>query len=461
MKILLVEDDAATRKGIRVFLEREGHGVIEAENGKQALQSLDREPPDLIISDVMMPEMSGLELLRALTEKNVQISVIIITAFASVQDAVQAVKNGAEDYLTKPLNLEELKIRIDKIESKMALLAENRRLKERLKNLEFPEMVGTSKGMQEVQEMIRRVAADPDIPVMIYGESGTGKELVARAIHNHSARAENSFVAVNCAAFPENLLESELFGYKRGAFTGAYRDKIGYFQAARGGTLFLDEMGDMSPNMQAKLLRVLQEGAMQPLGSTQTVEVDVRIIGASNRNLTRLTEEGLFREDLYYRLNVVEIVVPPLRERREDIPLLIEYFGERMVKEGSRRLSFTPRAIELLLKYHWPGNVRELENLLRRLQVTCPTGKVQPADLPEKIYRPPRSGSVPATEPPMSNDYKKALEQAVREFERDFLSRHLRQHRGNISHTAAAIGLSRVALHKKIKQLGIEVKDLE
>ncbi len=459
MKILLVEDDATTRKGIRVFLDREGHKVVEAENGKLALQSLRQERPDLIISDVMMPEMNGLELLRALGEEGIRVPVIMVTAYASVQDAVQAVKNGAEDYLTKPLNLEELKIRIGKIESKMELLAENRRLIERLKSLEFPEMVGVSKAMREVQELINRVAADPDVSVMITGESGTGKELAARAIHNRSARAEKPFVAVNCAAFPENLLESELFGYKRGAFTGAYRDKVGYFQAARQGTLFLDEVGDMSPNMQAKLLRVLQEGTMQPLGGTHTVAVDVRIIGASNKNLAQLVEDGLFREDLYYRLNVVEITVPPLRERQEDIPLLIEYFLAGFARDGGRQLIFSSGTMDLLLGYSWPGNVRELENLLRRLLVTCKAGEVRSADLPEKIRRSSLPTGASENSPLQIGNYKTALEQAVQKFEKDFLSHHLLLHGGNITRTAAAIGLSRVALHKKIKQLGIDVKN--
>ncbi len=458
MKILLVEDDAILRKGIRVFLTREGHEVVEAENGKHAFILLKKDPVDLIVSDVMMPEMDGLDLLKHVHAYRPQLPILMMTAYASVKDAVFAVKNGAEDYLTKPLDLQELKIKISKIEEKTALLAENSDLKEKIKRLEFSEMVGTSPPMRALKEMIRRVAADPTLPVMINGESGSGKELVARAIHSFSERAANPFVAVNCAAFPEELLESELFGYKKGAFTGANHDKPGYFQEADKGTLFLDEIGDMSAKMQARLLRVLQEKTIQVLGSTKTQRIDVRIIGASNKKLNDLVEQGIFREDLFYRLNVIELKVPALREHPEDIPLLIDYFVKQKEEVSGKKLFFSSQTIEMLQSYSWPGNVRELINLLRQLQITCISEQVLPTDIPLKIRQSKPFDAKYFSDESFPSDYKRALKGAIQTFDFNFLNNQLKLNKGNISKTAKAIGLSRVALHKKINDLGIPMK---
>ena len=456
MKILIAEDDPATRRGIEVFLKNQGMTVFAAENGEDALAQFWQNHPDLVLSDVKMPRMGGLELLRRIRKSGTSVPVLIMTAFASVEDAVQAMKNGAEDYLTKPLNLEELRLKLNRIREKMRLIEENRSLRKRLRTLEFPEIIGVSAPMRAVFDLIEKVAADPSIPVMIYGESGTGKELVARTIHLRSARAERPFVAVNCSAIPENLIESELFGYKRGAFTGATRDKFGLFQSAHRGTLFLDEVGEMSPALQAKLLRVLQEGCVKPVGGTEEITVDVRVIGASNRKLQTLVEEGLFREDLFYRLNVMEVTLPPLRERQTDIPLLLQFFAERYQQNSREKKHFSSETLRILTQYDWPGNVRELENAVRVALVTSPETVVRPQDLPDKIrqgIKPPAGEQKQAW---FSRDYKESLQQVVEAFDRDFIAFYLREFKGNISRTADAIGLSRVALHKKIRQYGIK-----
>ncbi len=447
MKIILAEDDPIMRSGIETFLKSQGHQVDAVGTGNAALQRCRETVPDLILSDVKMPEMDGLSLLAKLQEEGISLPVIIMTAFATVEDAVLAMKNGAEDYLTKPLDLEELKIRIQKIQQKISLLKENRELKKRLRAWEIPEIVGVSKPIREVLKKISSVAKDADVAVMIYGESGTGKELVARSIHALGERSQRPFLAVNCAAIPDDLLESELFGYRKGAFTGAYRDKDGVFQEADGGTLFLDEVSEMSPRMQAKLLRVLQEGQFQVLGSPSQIRVDVRIIGASNRDLKQMIETGNFREDLYYRLNVVEILLPPLRKRPEDIPLLIEHF-----LNGRRTLIFPEATLEVLQKYPWQGNVRELENLVRMLQATTEGDTVHPEHLPEKIVAGASLSALNWKELWKKKDFQAALHQAIENFEREFLGYHLKKNNLNISQTATAINLSRVSLYKKIKQ---------
>jgi len=455
MNILLVEDDDSTRKGVAAFLKSEGHHVSEASTGARALPMCQRETFDLIISDVRMPEMGGLELLSKLREFAITIPVIMITAYATVEDAVTAVQNGADDYLTKPLNLDELALKIERLEQRQLLLRENRQLKDRLGRLEFPEMIGAGKAMQEIQSWIHRLENDPDVSVMIYGESGTGKELVARTVHQRSQRVEKPFVDINCAAFSDELLESELFGYKKGAFTGAYRDKEGIIQSAHGGTMFLDEVGEMSPRMQSKLLRVIQEHTIQPVGSTSSCRVDVRILGASNKNLHNLVEEGTFREDLYYRLNVVEIHIPPLWERRDDIPLLIQHFLQKFLRKRKKPLRFTQAAYDLLRQYPWPGNVRELENLVRMLVVTCESEDVDGDNLPEKIRTKKETTPKAWRTILRQNDYKTALHNMMANFETEFLRHHLQKNHGNISKTAQSIGLSRVAVHKKLKQYGI------
>ncbi|NOY77025.1 MAG: sigma-54-dependent Fis family transcriptional regulator [Calditrichaeota bacterium] len=457
MKILIAEDDPATRRGIEIFLQNQGFDVVSTENGAAALRELENQLPDVVLSDVKMPRMGGLDFLREIRLREPNLPVLMMTAFASVEDAVQAMKQGADDYLTKPLNLEELRLKLNRIQEKAVLLEENRALRAQLKRLEFPEIVGTSKPIREVFQLIAKAAADPDIPVMIYGESGTGKELVARAIHTRSRRAQAPFVAVNCGAIPENLIESELFGHKRGAFTGAVRDKEGLFQAAQNGTLFLDEVSEMSPQLQVKLLRVLQESRVKPVGGTVEIPVNVRILGASNKDLRKEMADGRFREDLFYRLNVLEVTLPPLRERRDDIPLLVHHFAEKYRKDGGEPKHFSRKALERLSFYDWPGNVRELENTVRVTLVSAPGKLVNSADLPPKITRlKPVSDSGTGLWKWDGSDYKYNLQKVVEAFEREFLTFHLHETGGNVSQTAEKIGLSRVALHKKIKLYGIK-----
>ncbi len=457
MKILIAEDDLSTRGGIEIFLKNQGFTVASTENGVEAFRAIQNDMPDVVLSDVKMPKMGGLELLRQIRDVHPELPVLMMTAFASVEDAVQAMKEGADDYLTKPLNLEELRLKLNRLQAKSALLKENRVLRDRLKKLEFPEIVGVSAPMQAVFRFINQAAENPDIPVMIFGESGTGKELVARAIHTRSARAQHPFVAVNCSAIPENLIESELFGHKRGAFTGATRDNPGLFQAAKNGTLFLDEVSEMSPQMQVKLLRVLQEGRVKPVGGTAEIVVNVRIIGASNKNLREEMAAGRFREDLFYRLNVLEITLPPLRQRREDIPLLVQHFVGRYQKAKQTPKHFSKEALWQLSGYRWPGNVRELENTIRVLLASVSSDTVDVDDLPPTFLAPQEAEVAFSPAKWQGSDYKKNVQRLIEAFEREFIAFHLRESNGNVSKTAEKIGLSRVALHKKIKRYGIKV----
>lgn len=443
MNILLVDDDEPTRKGVLMFLRAEGHEVTSVSGAAEALAALRRAPHDLVLSDIRMPGMDGLALLDRLRKEGIETPVIMMTAYATVEQAVQSLQAGAEDYVTKPLHLGELAARIQRLASRLSLVKENRQLRDRLQRIESPTMVGGGKAMEETRKTLGRIAGDPDVPVMIYGESGTGKELVARTIHCQSRRAQRPFVDVSCAAIPDDLLESELFGYRKGAFTGAYRDKEGLLQAAHRGTLFLDEVSEMSPRMQSRLLRFLQEHTILPVGATANASVDVRVLGASNRDLHQLVLDGRFREDLYYRMNVVEVHLAPLRERPEDVPLLAGHFIAKHSAARSRPLRLTREAYDCLERYAWPGNVRELENLVRVLLVSCEEEDVMPDDLPAR-FRPPAPASSPA------------IRAAIASFEKEFLRAQLARHQGNISKTAAAIGLSRVALHKKIRQYGLE-----
>lgn len=453
MKILVADDDENLRKGLVSFLQKEGYEIISVSDGKRALDSARQNKIDLIISDVQMPELSGLELLDNLRKQNIHIPFIVITAFATVEDAVKAMQKGADDYLTKPLNLLELKLRIDKIRRSLQLQNENMKLKDKLRKIEHPEIVGVSKAINEVHAMINKIAADKDVSVMIYGASGTGKELVAKNIHLNSTRKDKPFVAINCAALPDELLESELFGYEKGAFTGAVKDKDGLFQTADGGTLFLDEVGDMSERLQAKLLRVLQDYIIQPLGSTMQKYIDVRVIGASNKKLKELVAAHSFREDLYYRLHVVEIILPPLKERREDIPLLINHF----IGDGgnSKKITFSMKAMSVLQNYSWPGNIRELENLIRMLQVISSEKEITDVMIPDHILNDVETMQDDWSDVLNKSDFQSAQQKAIEKFERKFLEYHLHKNDGNVSKTSESIDLSRVSLYKKIKQYNL------
>ncbi|TSK04251.1 MAG: sigma-54-dependent Fis family transcriptional regulator [Geobacter sp.] len=392
-KILIIDDDSSLRRVLEYNLEQEGYHVYTAEDGAAGLRLFEEKSPQLVITDLKMPGMTGFEVLSAVKERAPATVVIVLTAFGAIDTAVEAMKLGAFHYLTKPFNREELKITVLKGLQLQGLSEENRLLKEELSGrTEFNSIVGTSRAMEGVFSVVRKVA-DTEATVLITGESGTGKELVARAIHSGSSRREAPFVAVNCAAIPKDLLESELFGHVKGAFTGAIRDKEGKFQLADGGTIFLDEVGDLPLELQPKLLRVLQERVVEPVGGTSLQKIDLRVVAATNADVERSIAEGKFREDLYYRLCVIPIQLPPLRDRIEDIPLLIRYFCAKFGAEG---VSFTKEALARLNEYAWPGNVRELENTVERLLIMREGDQIGVDELPGKIsaVAPPAEGGV-------------------------------------------------------------------
>jgi len=381
-RILIIDDDSSLRRVLEYNLQQEGYLVSTASDGESGLRLFAEQEPALVITDLKMPGMSGFQLLSAVKERSPATVVIVLTAFGAIDTAVEAMKLGAFDYLTKPFNRDELKLTVKKALQLQGLSEENRLLKEELSGrAEFKSIVGTSRAMEGVFSVVRKVA-DTEATVLITGESGTGKELVARAIHSGSSRRAAPFVAVNCAAIPRELLESELFGHLKGAFTGAVRDKEGKFQLAEGGTIFLDEVGDLPLELQPKLLRVLQERVVEPVGGTAPRKIDVRVVAATNANLEQWIAEGRFREDLYYRLCVIPVQLPPLRERTEDIPLLLRYF---CAKFGGEKVSFTKEALARLREYGWPGNVRELENTVERLLIMRESDQIGVEELPEKI----------------------------------------------------------------------------
>jgi len=381
-KILVIDDDASLRRVLEYNLQEAGYAVASAASGEEGLSLFDEILPSLVITDMQMPGMSGMQLLTAIKERNPETVVIIITAFGSIDLAVKTMKSGAYDYITKPFNRESILLTVAKALEFSGLAVENRRMKSELADrADFRTIVGTSTKMEKVFEVVRKVA-DTEASVLITGESGTGKELVARSIHANSGRSNCPFIAINCSAIPRDLLESELFGHVKGAFTGAIKDKIGKFQLAEGGAIFLDEVGDLPVELQPKLLRVLQEKAVEPVGGIKAQKLDVRVISATNLDIDKALADGNFREDLYYRLAVIPIQLPSLRERRDDIPLLIKYFCK---KHGANQVCFDKKIIEALIAYSWPGNVRELENLVERLLIMRNSDSITSDDLPERI----------------------------------------------------------------------------
>ena len=381
-KILIIDDDTSLRRVLEYNLHQEGYEVFPAATGDEGLGLFDTRQPDLVITDLKMPGLSGFQVLAAVKERSPQTPVMVITAFGAVETAVEAMKLGAYDYITKPFNRDELRMTVRKALEMRGLTEENRRLKEELNGrAEFRNIVGISRAMEQVFSVVRKVA-DTEATVLITGESGTGKELVAQAIHSLSSRRTEPFVAINCAAIPRELLESELFGHVRGAFTGAVRDKTGKFQSADGGTLFLDEVGELPVELQPKLLRALQQREVEPVGGSKVQKLDVRVVAATNSDLEESIAAGTFREDLYYRLAVIPIHLPPLRERPEDIPLLVRHFT---AKYGGPSMAVAPDAMALLQKHSWPGNVRELENMIERLLILRDTDIIGAADLQNKV----------------------------------------------------------------------------
>jgi DNA-binding NtrC family response regulator len=442
--ILVVDDDAAMRDYLREELEHERFRVETAASGRTGIERVRQGGIDLVVSDVKMPDLDGLDLLREVREVHPAPSVITITAFGSIDTAIRAVKLGAFDYITKPFEIEQLVLVIEKALSELALRSEVARLRaEVARNIRFDNIIGRSRAMQEVFALVQRVAAS-QASVLITGESGTGKELVARAIHAHSPRSAHPFVAVNCAAIPETLLESDLFGYKRGAFTDARADRPGLFVEAAGGTLFLDEIGELPLPLQPKLLRVLQEREVRPLGANKAERVDVRVLAATNRQLDKRLKEGRFREDLFYRLNVIHLALPPLRERSEDVLPLAEHFLARSAQRAGKRLrGFKESAKKILLGYSWPGNVRELENVIERAVALAEGEIVTPEDLP------------PAMRDRKNQDrITTALAQGLTldELEREYIQRVLEAEGGNKTRAAQRLGLDRKTLYRKLDE---------
>jgi DNA-binding NtrC family response regulator len=446
-KILLIDDEETGREALTLLLKAAGHAVKSAGAGSEAFQTLTRDTFDIVITDLFLPDASGIDILKKVKEDAPLTEVILITGHASAETAVKAMKEGAFDYITKPLNFDELKIIIGKAVEKRQLLSENVYLRKQLRDkFEFANIIGSSPAMQHVFALMKRIVKT-DSTVLIAGESGTGKELVAKAIHFNGGRRDKPFIAVHCGAIPENLLESELFGYVKGAFTGAMRDKIGKFEAAHGGTIFLDEIGTMPMQLQTKLLRVLQEEEVERVGSTRPVKIDVRIISATNLDLAEEVKKGTFREDLFYRLNVIPLQLPPLRERVEDILPLAKHFLAKYCKEMQRRnMSLANDTLEALESYQWPGNVRELENVMERVAALTEDNTVTVQDLPHNIRE---EGLTRLTGKGVD------LVKVLAEIERGMIRDALVLSDGVKARAAALLNLNRTTLVEKMRRLGM------
>jgi len=444
-RILIVDDEPHIRSGLALALEEESYAVSTAADGSAAWALFQRTPHQLVITDLKMPgPISGMDLVRDIRHGWPETLILVITAHGSVETAVEAMRLGAHDYLTKPVDLEMLALQVRKAFEHHRLREENRLLRRRLAAAgEFPEMIGGSAAIREVFGCIRQVA-DTDLTVLIQGESGTGKELIARAIHNLSTRREGPFVASNVGALPETLIESELFGYEKGAFSGAVRRKPGWFEMAQQGTLFLDEIGEMAPKTQIDLLRVLEQHEVRRLGGSEPVKLDVRLLAATHRDVGELLAEGKMREDLYYRLNVVPLRVPPLRERHDDVPPLVEHFLQRACTRHRREPKrIAEAAMKILCEYSWPGNVRQLRNCIERLVVICPGSAIHADDLPPEMRTPPSAGVM-------------SLEAAVQETEKAAIIAALAQCNQHREHTAAILGISVRTLRYKLNRYSLQ-----
>jgi DNA-binding NtrC family response regulator len=458
LNVLIVDDEAELRKSLTSILQNTIHHIqftiTEAANGKEALGLAEQSDFDLVLMDVKMPEMNGLEALTAIKEQDPRTFVVIMTAHSNLQDAVIAIKEGAYDYVEKPVNPERL-VDIVKKSLEARELVSNLAMSNPIFDDDIDsEFVGNSQKMREVFNLIYKLCK-VDTTVLVRGENGTGKELVAKAIHFNSPRKSGPFVAINCGAIPENLMESELFGHEKGAFTGAHERKIGKFQLANNGTLFLDEIGELRPEMQVKLLRVLQEKKFVPVGGNREIKTNARIITATNRNLEKMIEEASFREDLFYRLNVMPIFLPPLRDRADDIPLLVQNFIRKFSKVMDSQIQgIAPAAIEILKSYRWPGNIRELENSIERSFIIENSPMITPESLPENIRSQPLAQAKVAMHGPQMN-YESFKEQS----EKDFIINALKANKGRINQTVAVANIPKNTLLRKIKKYGINVKD--
>jgi two-component system nitrogen regulation response regulator NtrX len=449
--VLIVDDEESIRNSLSGVLMDEGFSVLKAEDGHKALQIIEQEVPEVVLLDIWMHGIDGIETLNRIKTRYPEIQVIMISGHGNIETAVKATKLGAFDFIEKPLSLDKVMLAISHALDFRRLSEENLLLRKEID--EQYEIIGNSSVIQIVRERISTVAPT-DSWVLITGENGAGKELVARAIHRESNRRAKAFVGVNCAAIPEELIESELFGHEKGAFTGATTRKKGKFDLADKGTLFLDEIADMSLRTQSKILRILQERKFERVGGERTIDVDVRVIAATNRKLEEEIERGRFREDLYYRLNVIPINVPALRDRIDDIPVFTDHFlREFSVRSGKEKKEISPEAVELLREHNWPGNVRELKNLIERLVIMTPGKTIEVSDLPDSIRK---------EEPGVAEDEVfedgESLKEATTRFEREFILKRLAQNDGNVARTAEQIGIARRNLHRKIRQLGIRVE---
>jgi len=455
LKVLIVDDEPSLLESIRIGLDLKGYAVSMASSGEEAVRQCQETPFDVVLLDMKMPRMGGLDVLKRIKETSPRLIVMMLTAHGSIEDAVEAVRLGAYDFLLKPSSPNAIDLRIQKAVEHRDLSAENLLLRSQLREkYRFDEIVGNSPAMQEVYALMERVCGT-ESTVLITGETGTGKELVARALHYNGPRSDKRFYALHCAAIPEELLESELFGHEKGAFTSAFSQKIGVFEAAREGTLFLDEIGEMSQAAQVRLLRVLQEREFFRVGSTTPIKADVRLITATNRHLRREVQEGKFRQDLYYRLNVFEIHVPPLRERRDDIPLLIHHFLRKYRHLPTRETArISDEAMRILERHSWPGNIRELENALQRALSLCQNGEITPRDLPSSV----RETDLSASETDDLITFPGPLREARQAFERRFIEHLLRQTQGNISMASRKAGIAYQNFHQKLKKYRIDAK---
>jgi two-component system nitrogen regulation response regulator NtrX len=442
--VLVVDDEAGIRESLSGILSDEGYQVLTAASGEEALREVEEHSPDLVLLDVWLPGMDGIETLDRIKKTSPELSVVMISGHGNIETAVRATRSGAYDFLEKPLSLERVVLAANRALERKTLEQENRSLKKSLARKCL--LVGESPALEAVKDQVLR-AAKGNGRVLITGESGVGKELVARMLHERSARASGSFVEVNCAAIPQELIESELFGHEKGSFTGAFERKSGKFELADGGTLFLDEIGDMSLQTQAKLLRVIETQQFQRVGGSKNIRVDVRVIAATNKDIEDMIKEGLFRSDLYFRLNVIPLPVPPLRERRSDIPLLVEHFlGELAEEYGQAQRKIEPNAMKKLMEHDWPGNIRELRNLIERLVIMTSSESIG-------------TGGIDFARVVGGDDYMsiRTLKDARDLFEKDFIARKLGEHKWNISRTAESIEIERSNLHRKIKALDIKL----
>ncbi len=448
-RILIIDDDPAMVSVISEICHERGHQTVAFNSGQKALDALAAQAPQLVISDLKMDKVGGLEILKECREVLPQTPVILITAYAKVESALEAMKLGAYDYITKPFKVDELQLTIQRALDHQHDRREIRNLRQIVKEkYRFENIIGTSGKMQEVYNLIAKVA-DTDSTILIQGESGTGKELVARALHFNSVRQHQPFVAINCSALPENLLESELFGHKKGSFTGAVNDKMGLFEEAEQGTIFLDEINSMALSLQTKLLRVLQERQLRRVGDTKSVPINVRVLAATNESLNDKIKTGEFREDLYYRLCVIPIEMPALHERVDDIPLLVTHFLQKNASQtGTEPKKIDQKAIEALQAYRWPGNVRELENAIERACALCDGGVIKPHDLPPQVLR---QGGAPAPSGPSTLPVGRTLDDYVREIERNFIEETIKFNGANREKAAKMLGISMATLYRKLE----------